>query len=501
VSDPPWRLGDRFDLLDQLGAGASGTLWRGRDAADGAEYAVKLLRPELVEDQDAVAELYAALNAVARLGHPGIVAVDNAVLVDGWLTLRSQLIHGESLSALLARQGTMASAQAVALIAQVCDALAAAHAVGIAHGSLHSANVLLMPGLGTPPGTSAQPMLTDFAMAALLNRADATREPVSASADVYAVGVLLYECLAGHTPFAAHPPTPIAGISDSLWQIVAGCLTEDPRYRPTAAQLAAALRSESSDDSTQLLSVVPGLSAAAVETRGHGNGSASAHVSGSGSEPGNARLPRVIAEHKTEAGIAAAVVVVSALIAVAMSMGGGGSTEVTARPAKSATPVAATSPTPQAVVLPSAPSPSASPSSSATASAPATGDMTFINTLTNKCMDTAGRVFADGTTEDIFDCNGTPAQVWTVTAAGQLTQDGGAFCLDDLGFGNTPGSKVGLWSCNGGANQQWTLHPDGSITGNYANLCLDVTGQGSSDGTPLVLWTCDGSPSQQWTRQ
>lgn len=500
MSDPTWRLGGRFDLFDQLGAGASGTVWRGRDAADGGEYALKLLRPELVADQDAVAELYAALNAVSRLGHPGIVAVDNAVLADGWLTLRSRLVHGESLSALLARQGTMGPAQAVGLIAKVCDALAAAHAVGIAHGNLHSANVLLP----SDPGAPAQPVLTDFAMAALLNRIDATHEPASASADVYAAGVLLYECLAGHAPFAAYPPTPITGITDSLWRTVAASLADDPRYRPSAEQLAAALRSEASHDSTQLLPVIPGLSADVVETRAHGNwsGSESGPRSGSTSVSGNAHLPRVIAEHKTEAGIAAAVVVVSALIAVAMSMGHGGSTETAAaNPAKSASPVAATSPTPQAVVLPSAPSPTSSPSASATASMPTTGDMAFTNILTNKCMDTAGRIFADGTTEDIFDCNGTPAQVWTVTAAGQLTQDGGAYCLDDLGFGNTPGSKVALWSCNGGANQQWTFHPDGSITSNYANLCLDLTGQGSSDGTPLVLWTCDGSPSQQWARQ
>lgn len=492
MSDPPWRLGGRFDLLDQLGAGASGTVWRGRDAADGAEYAVKLLRPELVADEDAVSELYAALNAVARIGHPGIVAVDNAVVADGWLTLRSRLIPGESLSALLARQGTMAPPQAVGLIAHVCDALAAAHALGIAHGGLHSANVLLASDQsGTP-----RAVLTDFGMAALLNHADAMREPASATADVYAVGVLLYECLAGHAPFVAHPPTPITGITESLWRTVAACLADDPRYRPTAAQLATALRSEASRDSTQLLPVIPGLSAAVTDTRERANGTAD------GSRTGNVRLPRAIAEHKTESGIAAAVVVVSALIAVALSMGGGGSSETAAASAAtSAPPAAATGSTPQAVVLPSAPSPSASPSDSPSASAPTTGDMTFINTLTDKCMDTAGRVFADGTTEDIFDCNGTPAQVWTVTAGGQLTQDGGAYCLDDLGFGNTPGSKVALWSCNGGANQQWTFHPDGSITGDYANLCLDVTGQGSADGTPLVLWTCDGSPSQQWARQ
>jgi Ricin-type beta-trefoil lectin domain len=203
-------------------------------------------------------------------------------------------------------------------------------------------------------------------------------------------------------------------------------------------------------------------------------------------------------------------VVVGLLIGVALSMIGGGPNNSSgnisaAGQATSAPSVDAGSSAPDAVVLPSASSPSASPSGSPSPSpsmsGPTTGNMTFVNVLSGKCMDTAGRVFADGTTEDVYDCNGTPAQTWTVTADGRLTQDGGAYCLDDLGFGNTPGTKVALWTCNGGANQQWTLHPDGSVTSNYANLCLDVTGQGSSDFTPLLLQSCDGNPSQQWTRR
>lgn len=486
MADSPWRLGGRFDLLGQVGAGASGTVWHAREVSDGTEHAVKLLRSELVTDEAAVTELYATLNTVARLGHPGIVTVDDAVVADGWLTLRSRLVYGESLRMLLARQGSMPSTQLTPLIAQVCDALAAAHAAGIAHGDVHAANVLLASG---PDGFPRTALLTDFGMAALVNRA-AAQESATAPADVYAIGTLLYECMAGQAPFNTDPP-PIAGITDSLWRTVTACLAEDPRYRPTAAQLAAALRSETAPDATQLLSVVPGLSTGPAETRAVESG-------------GSLRVPGVIAAHKTESGIAAAVVVVGALIAVAMSMGGGGSAANTAAAdaATSAPPAAATSSVPQAVVLPSAPSSSASasPSASPSASGPTTGDMVFVNTLTSKCMDTAGRIFANGTTEDIYDCNGTPAQTWTVTPDGRLTQNGGAYCLDDLGFGNTPGSKVALWSCNGGQNQQWTFNADGSITGNYAKLCLDVAGQASADGSPLVLQTCDGSPSQQWSR-
>lgn len=554
MSDAPWRLGGRFDLLGPLGTGAAGTVWRGREVADGTEHAVKLLRPELVSENDAVTQLYATLNAVAQLGHPGIVAVDDAVVADGWLAIRTRLVPGESLRALLSRQGAMAPARAASLIAQVCDALAAAHAAGIVHGDLSPTNVLLVV---AAPGEAAlaqnEAVLTDFGMADLVNRAAARNvaagvagaglaappteyrapelaptQPVSAQADVYAAGIILYECMAGRPPFVAQSldavaqmhllstAPPIAGVADSLWRIVAACLEKDPRYRPTAVQLADALRNEASTMSgiaapgiaaapgeamrTQLIPVVPGMSGVPAAPAGAYERASS----------GNVRLPRVISEHKTESGIAAAVVVVGLLIGVALSMAGGGSNNgsgniAAAGQATSAPSADAGSSAPDAVVLPSASSPSASPSASPSPSpsmsGPTTGNMTFVNVLTSKCMDTAGRIFANGTTEDIYDCNGTPAQTWTVTADDRLTQDGGAYCLDDLGFGNTPGTKVALWSCNGGSNQQWTLHPDGSVTSNYANLCLDVTGQGSSDFTPLVLENCDGNPSQQWTRQ
>ena len=124
--------------------------------------------------------------------------------------------------------------------------------------------------------------------------------------------------------------------------------------------------------------------------------------------------------------------------------------------------------------------------------------VTLINARSNTCMDTAGRIFADGTKEDIWSCNGTPAQSWTLTPAGQLTEDGGAYCLDDYGLEKTPGTRVVLWSCNGGANQRWTIQPNGTIVSANAGLCVDVSGKGTNDGTALVLWPCDGSPSQQW---
>ena len=544
VSDSRWRLGSRFDLLGQVGTGASGTVWRGVELADGGEHAVKLLRPEFVAEPAAVAELYATLDAVARLGHAGVVAVDDAAVGEGWFALRSPLLAAENLRTSLARQAAMAPAHAALLIAQLCDTLGAAHAAGLAHGDIHPCNVLLVPGLGG----LARPVLTDFGMAALINRAAArgaraTAPPAdyrapelgaveagTAAADVYAVGALLYQALAGRPPFVApwagglaekhlrEDPAPIPGVADSLWRLVAAALEKAPRYRPTAPQLASALRADMAasgaaaaptaftpprpapEAATTLLPPVAAMQDAVPTSLIQGAPFASGHAAADRHGAGS-RVPRVIRDHKTESGIAAAVAVVGVLIGVVLAMAGGspaGAAVASTTPATTSPPAAATSPTAQAVVLPPVVSSSASPSASASP-APSTGVLTLVNSQSGTCLDTAGRNFVDGTTEDIYTCNGTPAQVWTLTTSGQLTQDGGAFCLDDNNSDNTPGARVQLWSCNGGANQQWTLQSNGSITGVSSGLCVDVNGEGTGDGTALVLWPCNGHPSEIWS--
>jgi serine/threonine-protein kinase len=524
VSDTRWRLGERFELLGQLGAGGVGTVWHARDLRDGGEHAVKVPRAELVSDPQAIAELYGALDAVARIGHPGIVAVDDAASGEGWLALRSRLVPGENLRSMLLRQGALNPAAAAQVVASVCDAVAAAHAAGVAHGDLHPGNVLLTAGGGTLPGPEA--LVTDFGLAVLANRAQQTVPPIeyrapesvaaayaasTTAADVYAVGVLLYECLTGQPR-----PTPVPGMADELWSIIMACLAGDPRYRPSAGQLAAALRAfadkgfaagetmvvsslpaqpyAGQPQPAEMTTVLPAVGVDDVAAGGSGGG-----YGGSGYN-GGSRLPRVITEHKTESGIAAAVVVVALLIGGALSLGGGGAAASTANAgtATRSAPATAASDSPEAVVLPvGSASPSPSPSASPSASAPV--QVTLINARSHTCMDTAGRIFADGTKEDIWACNGTPAQTWTLTPAGQLTEDGGAYCLDDYGLEKNPGTRVVLWSCNGGPNQRWTIQPNGTIVSANAGLCIDVSGKGTHDGSALVLWPCDGSPSQQWS--
>jgi len=587
VSASQWRLNERYEVFEQVGAGASATAWRGRDQATGTECAVKVLRSELLREPGAVNRFYDVLGAVARLGHPGIVAVQDAVPGDGWLALVSRLVPGESLRSLSAQHGAIAPHHCVPLIAQLCDALAAAHAAGLAHGAPTAPNVLLEPG---SDGIFVA-RLTDFGIAALANEAAsaganvptappaeylapelAPAQPATAAADVYAAGVLLYEVLSGRPPFSAPspaelaelhryaPPAPIAGLSGALWLALADSLEKDPRQRPSAAELAEALRVAASpdgiarpgtvrpagpaatpmatpvtpfvtaqpaaavpapaSDATRLLPpVVPtpapdatrllapvspagglaGLASQFGEWESDA-GQPSFPLSSRSAPPSDSRLPRLVREHRVELGIAAAIGVCTLVVVSFLALNGGGRANAasSSTSAGSATASASASPSMMAVVLPSA-SP-ASPSASAAPSVGSFGGTNLADSLSGTCMHTRGSAYADGTIEEISACQSDPSQSWTFTATGQLTQDNGAFCLDDFGFGSTPGTAVGLWSCNGGSNQQWTILTNGSIVSTSNGLCVDLTSQATADGTALVLETCDSrQTSQLWS--
>jgi hypothetical protein len=122
----------------------------------------------------------------------------------------------------------------------------------------------------------------------------------------------------------------------------------------------------------------------------------------------------------------------------------------------------------------------------------------LIGTGSGRCVDTAGSVFANGTREQIFDCNHTAAQTWTYNALGELTVDGGRFCLDATGHGTTNGTTIQLYQCLGGANQEWTFGIKHTIVGIQSGKCLDVTNFGTANGSPLQLWTCNATTNQQW---
>ena len=119
-----------------------------------------------------------------------------------------------------------------------------------------------------------------------------------------------------------------------------------------------------------------------------------------------------------------------------------------------------------------------------------------ITGLAGKCLDVAGANSADGTTVQLYDCNGTGAQNWTRSTDGTIKALGK--CLDVSAGSVADGAKVQLWTCNGSGAQQWTYSAAKDLVNPQANKCLDVTGNNSANSTPTQIWTCGGGANQKW---
>ncbi|WP_327589916.1 protein kinase [Nonomuraea sp. NBC_00507] len=257
-------LGSRYVLLDEIGAGAMGTVWRARHRDTGETVAVKLLRDSLAGDQELVLRFVQERNVMRTLRHPNIVTVRDFVIEGERLALVMDLIEGGDLRTLLHQRGTLPPAQAARLMGQVADALAVAHAVGIVHRDIKPGNVLIDAATG-------QVRLSDFGVARIVHGPGLTQTtsiigtPVYLSpevaeggaptpaVDVYALGLILYELLAGRPPFVGdHPmallrqhamamPRRLPGMPDALWSVISACAGKDTAGRPSARQVAMAL--------------------------------------------------------------------------------------------------------------------------------------------------------------------------------------------------------------------------------------------------------------------
>jgi hypothetical protein len=113
-----------------------------------------------------------------------------------------------------------------------------------------------------------------------------------------------------------------------------------------------------------------------------------------------------------------------------------------------------------------------------------------------KCVDVAGAGTANGTKIQLYTCNGTNAQQWTLADNGSVQALGK--CMDVTAAGTANGTKVQLYDCNGTGAQQWIVSA-GQLINPASGKCLDATGPSSADGTPLQIWSCTGGANQKWT--
>ncbi|MEV5801992.1 ricin-type beta-trefoil lectin domain protein [Streptomyces collinus] len=120
--------------------------------------------------------------------------------------------------------------------------------------------------------------------------------------------------------------------------------------------------------------------------------------------------------------------------------------------------------------------------------------------LAGKCLDVAGASGANGTAVQLYDCNGSTAQQWTLPGDGSVRALGK--CLDVTSASTADGAKVQLYDCNGSGAQKWSYDTStGDVVNTAANKCLDVTDNSSANGARAQIWSCTGAANQKWKLQ
>jgi hypothetical protein len=126
---------------------------------------------------------------------------------------------------------------------------------------------------------------------------------------------------------------------------------------------------------------------------------------------------------------------------------------------------------------------------------------TFVGSLSGKCLSVTGASTADGATAEIWTCNASPSESWSIKSDGTITGAPSGKCLEVTGGSTANYAGVDISTCTGAANQQWTVNPGGTIVGTQSGKCLSVLGAATTDGATADIYTCNGSPSETWAEQ
>ena len=123
---------------------------------------------------------------------------------------------------------------------------------------------------------------------------------------------------------------------------------------------------------------------------------------------------------------------------------------------------------------------------------------TFIGDLSGKCLSVTGASTADGATGELWTCNASPSENWTVNANGTIVGAPSGKCLEVAGSSTANYADVDIASCDGAANQQWTVNSGGTVVGTQSGKCLSITGAAVANGAVAEIYTCNGSVSENW---
>jgi serine/threonine protein kinase len=277
-------LDDKYELSKQLGRGSTGTVWEARDRTTQETVAVKVLEPHLLASKNAKKRFVREVETAGALRHPHVVEVRaHGETADGGAYLVMELLAGKTLAARLRETGPLPLPRATKIIAQVLDAVLAAHRLGVVHRDLKPSNVMLIERDGDPDFVK----VCDFGLAKSIERdsydpmqegalaidlgsvttelghicgtpeymapEQARGEPVDERADLYAIAVMLFQTLVGRPPFSARSPLavvslhltqapprpselrPDLGIFPPLENLILRGLAKDRAERPSSA--------------------------------------------------------------------------------------------------------------------------------------------------------------------------------------------------------------------------------------------------------------------------
>ena len=267
----------------RIGAGAQGEVWRGRRTDARETLAFKVLRADLVENPDVVERFIKERSTLLRVRSPFVVAIRDVVIEGATFAIVMDYVNGGDLRDLLRTHGCLPPAQVASLGTRIAQGLSAVHQAGVIHRDIKPANVLLSSrpsrggdpaetvAIGTAPGDGVPetvvPRLADFGVARICDTFSAShitgaigtplymapeilsmQAPTSA-ADIYSLGIMLYEVSCGTTPFVGEPAQLLSqharrdagrpvGVPDPLWELIASMTSKQPGMRPSIEDVA-----------------------------------------------------------------------------------------------------------------------------------------------------------------------------------------------------------------------------------------------------------------------
>ena len=256
--DSRWMVADRYEILGLLGTGGMGTVYRARDRELDEHVALKMLKKQIAAAPGILERFRREVKLARRVTHRNVARTFDIGEHAGAKFLTMEFIDGEMLGALLARRGRLRLTEVVRIGQDVCAGLAAAHAAGVLHRDLKPANVII--------ARDGRAVITDFGIARALTQGESTRSvggvvgtpaymapeqldgtaDLDARVDVYALGAMLFELLAGEVPWAG--ATPIRAALARLQEPPPDLRAARPSLPPAAAALVAKCMARLRDD-------------------------------------------------------------------------------------------------------------------------------------------------------------------------------------------------------------------------------------------------------------